>query len=289
MIVVSGASGQLGRRVVELLLERVDAAGVVALSRTPERIADLGVPTRPADFDQPDGLARAFDGADRLLLISTDELRPGYRIRQHRNAVQAAVQAGVGHVLYTSIVRAGEPDHPAFVAVDHRDTEAAIAAAGLPSTILRENIYTDLMVFSVPAAVAGGVLVDNNGDGATGYVTREDIAAVAAAVLAGGGHTGEVLDVTGPEAITHADLAAILADLTGRPVRYQPVSDQDAVAGLSAAGMPEPVAQGYATFGRAARDGWFAGVSDVVARVAGRKPTSVADFLAANRAALLPG
>ncbi|MQA83052.1 MAG: NAD(P)H-binding protein [Streptosporangiales bacterium] len=286
MIVVGGASGRLGRRTVSFLLERVDAARVVALSRTPEKIADLGVATRPADFNDPNGLVRAFDWAERLLLISTDVPGPG-RIQQHTNAVRAAAEAGVGHVLYTSMVRAGEPDNPAVIAVDHRETERALAESGLTHTLLRESLYCEMTLFTAPGAVASGVLASNRGDGATGYVAREDVAAVAAALLADGGHEGELLDVTGPAAATDSEIAAILTEVTGRPVRYQPLTDDEAIAGMVERGMPEPVARSSASFGKAAREGWLDVVSDVVERIGGREPTSVAGFLAANRTALV--
>lgn len=291
MIVVSGASGQLGRRTVEYLLQRVDARQVVAVSRTPEKIAGLGVATRRADFDEPDSLPRAFDGAERMLLISTaavDTART--RVRQHTNAIQAAVKAGVGQVIYTSVVHATDPGNPAVVAPDHAGTEEALAGSGLTHTVLRENIYTDMLLMSTPAAVASGVLVNNEGDGATAYVTRDDVAAVAAAVLAEGGYEGQLLDLTGPAAVTGAELAATLSELTGRPVRHQPVSDEEFIAGTVAhTGMPEAVARNYATFGEAARGGWLQQVSDVVVRIAGRSPTSVADFLTAHRSSLMPG
>lgn len=287
MIVVSGASGKLGRRTVEYLRERVDASRIVALSRNPDRIADLGVTTRQADFDEPDGLPQAFDGAERLLLISTDPIEPGIRTRQHTNAVQAAAKAGVGHAIYTSIVRATEAGNPAIVTGDHAATERALAESGLRYTALRENIYTDMLLGSLPAAVAGGVLASNEGNGAIGYVTRDDIAAVAAALLADGAPEG-VLDLTGPAAVTPSEIADALSEITGKKVRYQPLSDDDFVGGLvQHAGMPEQIARAYATFGQAAREGWLDGVSDTVQRFAGRQPTSVADFLVANRTALL--
>lgn len=290
MIVVSGASGQLGRRTVEYLRERVDAGRVVALSRTPDQLADLGVATRRADFDDPAGLVPAFDGAERLLLISTDAAAAlaGTRLRQHTNAIQAAAKAGVGQVIYTSLVRTTDPRNPAFVTADHAGTEQALVESGLRYTMLRENIYAEQLLVSAPGAIASGVLADNNGDGATGYVARDDIAAVAAALLAEGGYEGELLDVTGPAAVTHSEVATILSEVTGVPVRYQPLTDEQAVAGMvEHAGIPESVARTIATFGQAARDGWLREVTDVVARVAGRQPTSVADFLAANRAALV--
>lgn len=287
MIVVSGASGHLGRRTVEYLRERTDAGRVLAVTRTPDKVADLGVAVRHADFDDPGTLPAAFEGAERLLLISTDAVAvPGQRITQHTNAIEAAAKAGVGHILYTSLVRATDPGNPAFVAADHAATERALVASGLTHTILRENIYTELLLLSAPAALAGGVLARNEGDGPVAYVTRDDIAAVAAAVLAEGGYEGVRLDVTGPAAVTQGEIAAILSEVTGVPVRYQPVTDDEYVAGMVRFGVPEAAARAYATFGQAARDMWLRDVTDVVAKVAGRQPTSVADLLAANRAAL---
>lgn len=289
MIVVSGASGQLGRRTIEYLRERTDAARVIALTRTPDKVADLGVTARQADFDDPDGLVSALDGVQRLLIISTDVLDPaGTRIRQQTSAVQAAAKAGVEHVLYTSFVHATDASNPAFVAPDHAATEQALAEAGVAFTLLRENVYTDTLLATAPGAVASGMLTSNNGDGRVAYVARDDIAAVAAALLAEGGYEGQTLDLTGPAALTQAEVAQALSDVTGVPVRHQPLTDHEAVAGMVRyAGMPQFLAEAYATFGRAARDGWLAGVSDVVARVAGRRPTSVAEFFAAHRSYLL--
>src|SRR6266511_2105322 len=217
MIVVSGASGQLGRRTVQMLLELVDAAEVIAVSRTPDKAADLGVATRHADFDDPDGLVAAFDGAQRLLLISTDAVRThGYRARQHTNAIRAASRAGVEYVVYTSLTGADRPGHPIGAPMaDHAVTERALAESGLAYTVLRNNMYTELLLYAAPAAVASGVLASNQGAGATGYVTREDCAATAATLLVHGGHSERLLVVTdvvervsGRQPITVADFLA---------------------------------------------------------------------------------
>jgi NAD(P)H dehydrogenase (quinone) len=204
MIVVSGASGQFGRRSVQLLLGLVDAAEVVAVTRTPGRAADLGVAVRQADFDDPGGLVAVFAGTQRLLLVSTGEVRTdGYRIRQHTNAIRAASRAGVEYVVYTSLTGADRPDHPVGVPMaDHAATERALAESGLAYTVLRNNMYTDLLLYAARAAVASGVLASNRGGGATGYVTRDDCAATAAALLVRGGPRGCLVDVTGPQAVS---------------------------------------------------------------------------------------
>jgi NAD(P)H dehydrogenase (quinone) len=286
MIIVCGASGQLGRRVVEHLKERTDAARIVGLSRTPEKISDLGVATRAADFDDPGSLVRAFDGADRLYFISTDQMGSS-RITQHTNAINAAVQAGVGHVFYTSQSKANEPDNPAIVMPDHRATEEALAASGLRYTSLRYNLYSDIfLLMPAASAVSGGVFATNRGDTGAAYISREDCAVVGAAALAMDGDPGRVLEVTGPESVTGTEVAAILSDICGRQITSQALTDDQFVEGaVSSGAMIEPMARGFATFGQAVREGYFDIVTDVAERLTGGKPTSVAEFLAANRAA----
>jgi NAD(P)H dehydrogenase (quinone) len=280
MIALTGASGRLGRLVARMLIERVDAGRVVALSRTPQALAGIRVATREVDFDHPLTLSRALDGVERLLLISTNILSPpDRRIRQHGNAVRAAASAGVGHVLYTSIARADEETNPASVAADHRATESALAEAGVPFTVLRNSPYTQLVLMGVETMLATGTLLDNNGDGATSYVTREDCAAVAAEILAHGGREGAILEVTGPQALTQFDIAGLITEFSGVPVRYEPISDEATVADLVAAGMGWPEARQFATIGKAIRDGYTSLVTDTVERVTGRPPTSVDAFL----------
>src|SRR5437762_8692746 len=162
MIGLTGASGRLGRLVLDRLVEHVDAVRVVALTRTPDLLRPCPVATRFADFDSGDALARAFGGIERLLLISTNVFDPcGHRIRQHTNAVQAAARAGVRHVIYTSISRAGDPAHPAAVAADHRTTEAALADSGLAYTVLRHSIYTQVAFMGLDVMLSSGLLLDN--------------------------------------------------------------------------------------------------------------------------------
>lgn len=283
MIAVTGASGQLGRLTMQMLLARVDASRVVALSRTPAFAAQPGVSTRLADFDRPEGLVSAFDGVQRLLLVSTNTFdATGRRAWQQANAVRAAVQAGVEHVVYTSIAGAGDPTHPAAAVADHRATETLLARSGLDYTVLGNSMYTQLILAGLDFAVGSGVLLDNTGDGATSYVSREDCAAVAAAVLAHGGHRGERLEVTGPRAVTQTEIASLITEFTGSTVRYVPISDECAIADLVAHGMTDAAARRFVTFGEATRAGYTSVVSDVVERITGRRATSVADVLAAH-------
>jgi NAD(P)H dehydrogenase (quinone) len=289
-LLVTGASGHLGRRVVELLLE-ADAGTIIATTRTPDRLADFaarGVTVRHADFDQPETLADAFAGADRLLLISTDALGvPGLRIQQHRSAVQAAERAGVRHVVYTSLPNPG-PQSPIALAPDHHATEQALEASKMGWTALRNNIYTEMLLGSLPNAVKMGQLFAAAGDGKVGYVTREDCARAAAAALASSFEGRQVLDVTGPEALSQADIAAIASQLSGREITYVPLTFETLVDNMVNAGLPRPVAEAYASFDKGIAQGVLNVVSSAVQDLTGRAPTRVADFLAEHRATLLP-
>jgi NAD(P)H dehydrogenase (quinone) len=208
----------------------------------------------------------------------------GARLVQHTNAIGAAAQAGVGHVFYTSASRAGDDGHPAAVVPEHRATEEALAASGLRYTALRNSIYTEMLLTAVPQAVAGGVYAANSGAGGTSYVTRDDLAAATAAILTDPADPGRILELTGPAAITGADLAAILSRLTGKEIRFQPLTDDQLSASLAAAGLPPQRIEAVVSFGRATREGYLGIVTDVVARYLGRTPTTVADFLAASTA-----
>lgn len=288
-LLVTGASGHLGRRVLELLLENYEGK-IVAATRTPEKLGDFkqrGVILRHADFEDQDSLELAFEGIDRLLLISTDAVDvPGRRINQHRNAVKAAEKAGVRHVVYTSLVNPG-PDSPAAVAPDHRGTEEALAATTMGWTALRENIYTDVLLMSLAPAIQMGKLLNAIGEGKAAYITREDCARAAAAALAASFDGRRVLDITGPDAVSQYEVAAILSQLTGQEISYIPLELETHIQNMVAAGLPRPVAQDLASFDAAVAQGKFSAVSGGVEELTSRKPISVSDFLSAHRDVLL--
>jgi NAD(P)H dehydrogenase (quinone) len=290
-LLVTGASGHLGHRVAELLLDAGHDRVAVA-TRTPDKVADLaarGADVRRADFEDPASLTAAFAGVERLLLVSTDALdRPGRRLAQHRAAVAAARAAGVRHVVYTSLPNPG-PESPVSIAPDHHGTEVALAESGLDYTALRNNLYTDLFLHTLPRAVATGQLIAAAGAGTTAYVTREDCARAAAAVLASTSSGRRAIDVTGPESLGLADIARIAGEVAGRPVAYIPVAPDDLRAGMIGAGLPGPIADLYVSFDVAISRGFLSQVSATVQELTGRAPTPVASYLAAHRAALLAG
>ena len=288
-LLVTGASGQLGRRVLELLLESYDGP-IIAATRTPEKLSEFaqrGVIVRRADFEDPASLLEAFQGVDRLLLISTDALDvPGRRINQHRNAVKMAEQAGVSHVVYTSIVNPGA-DSPAFVAPDHRSTEEALTESNMGWTVLRENIYMDLLLMSISQATKMGKLFNAIGNGKAAYITREDCARAAVASLVSSYEGRRVLEITGPEAVSQYEVAAIASRITGQEISYVPLELEILIQNMVSVGLPRPLAEGYASFDVAVAQDKFSAVSSTVEDLTGRKPISIADFLSAHQHALL--
>jgi NAD(P)H dehydrogenase (quinone) len=269
--IVSGASGQLGRLVAGLL-----GPGAILVTRTPDAV---GPDARFGDFDEPESLAAAFAGGDRLLLISGTDL--DQRAEQHQAAIRAAKEAGVHHVVYTSVL-SPEPPNPAVVAPSHHATEEALRASGLAWTILRNSLYADYQVPEAARAVETGRLVHNRGDGRVAYVSREDCAAVAAAVLTGSGHEGRIYDVTGPEAFAATDLAALYGQLGECAVEAVGLDDEAFVASLVGVAGTDHLRYGaelVASFGRAIREGYFRSRSDTVERLTGQPPATLREVL----------
>lgn len=282
-VAMTGASGKLGRRIAELVLEQpgFDPSALVTVSRRPEALADLserGAEARGGDFDAPETLVAAFAGVERLLLVSTDAV--GRRVPQHRAAIDAAVAAGVRWIGYTSVTNPTR-DNPALVATEHRATEEALRASGLAWTALRNSLYSELYVDEARGAAATGTLPHNRGDGRWAPVSREDCAAVAAAVLTRTGADVEVLDVTGPELLDAEGLAERYAAATGVAVTGHALDDEAYAAALEQHELPAEVAALITSFGRGIREGHFAVQTDVVAELTGRAPRSIVDVLSA--------
>jgi NAD(P)H dehydrogenase (quinone) len=288
-IVITGASGHLGRATAGMVLERMPASEVILTTRHPEEISDLaarGAEVREADFERPETLVGAFEGGEKLLLISTDAV--GARVDQQRAAIEAAGKAGIRHVIYTSYLNPVE-DNPAAVTADHRETEAVLRESGLAWTALRNGLYAEYQVPAGAQAIATGRLVHNNGDGETAYVSREDCAAAAAAVLSTESHDGEAYDIAGPRPLSQDDVAALLSEVSVRPVEAVSVDDEQFVQGLAAYGMPEPAARSIATFGRAIREGFISEASGAVENLTGRPPRSLREVFEAHRSDLIQG
>jgi NAD(P)H dehydrogenase (quinone) len=281
-VAVTGASGHLGRKVADLLLEHLDPSQVVLLTRTPDALAsysERGAVVRHADFDDPATLVEAFSGADRALLISALDFER--RSGQHRAAIEAAKAAGVRHVIYTSIP---EPEsNPAAAAPSHLATEVAARESGLAWTFLRNSLYADFQVPVVAQAIASGQLVTSADEGRVAYVARADCAAAAAAVLTQDDHEGKTYDITGREAIGPKDVAALAGELGGRPVEVVSVDDDVLTAGMIEAGVPEAAARIRLSFVVAAREGFLERATSAVEDLTGKAPTSLREVVVAAR------
>jgi NAD(P)H dehydrogenase (quinone) len=289
VLLVTGASGHMGRRVIELLLD-AQAGPIIATTRTPASLSDFsarGVTVRRADFDDPATLPDAFAGTDRLLLISTDAVgMSDRRIRQHLAAVQAAQDAGVSHIVYTSLPNPG-PESPISLAPDHQATEDALAASTMGWTALRNNVYTEMLPGALAQAIQMGSLYRASGDGKVGYVTREDCARAAAAALAAPFTGRRTLDITGPDALSGADLAALASSISGKPVTYVPLPPDVLRENLRKVGLPESVIDVIVSFDEAAAQGLLDAVTSAVEDLTGHAPMPVAEFLAQNKEVLL--
>jgi len=280
-LLVCGASGKLGRKVVENLLEG-GATRVIAATRTPEKIADLkerGVEVRRADFDDPATLQVAFAGVDRLLIISTDAMHDGSRrLQQHRAAVDAAVHAGVKHVVYTSYVQLGAIK-PTSALMDHYGTEQALAESGLGYTALRYNRYMERLQQRLPVLLEEGKLVGLVSEGGTAFISRDDCARAAAAVLLSDQPPRGIVNVSGSEAITNKELMQLLSEMTGREMPYVELSEAALTEHLLANGASAEHARISVFVETATAKGYYGVVTNAFEDLTGRPPIRLRDFL----------
>lgn len=242
MIVVTGASGQLGRLVIQSLLKTVPAAGIVAAVRQPTAVADfaaLGVQVRQADYAQPATLDAAFQGATKVLLISSSAL--GERVAQHGNVIDAARRAGVALLAYTSLLHADTS--PLGLAAEHTATEALLRASGVPHVLLRNGWYTENYLASLPAVLQHGAVIGSAGEGRIASAARADYADAAATVLTRDDRAGQVHELAGDTSYTLAEFAAEVGRQTGRTIPYVNLPETDYRGALLGAGLPEPIAQ----------------------------------------------
>jgi NAD(P)H dehydrogenase (quinone) len=291
-ILVTGASGKLGGGVVRHLLESnaVAPSRIIATTRNPDSLADLatrGVAVRYADFDDPPSLDRAFAGADKVLIVSTDalDLVGGKRLKQHEAAVAAVKDAGATHVAYTSMLKP-EPGSPFVLADDHHGTEQAMIASGLSHTIFRPNSYHENLLTFLPNIVADGRWFTSAGDGRVAYAARDDMAAAIAGRLASDSADNAVFNLTGPKAYSNADVAELVSQVTGRPIEIVPVSDEALSEALTAA-LPEDLARLAVSVDVNVRMGNSELANDTIEELSHRRPMPLERFLEANRPALM--
>ncbi|MDT8398143.1 MAG: SDR family oxidoreductase [Pseudomonadales bacterium] len=244
-IVVSGASGDLGSRVTRLLLDTVDPASLILLSRNPGKIPAAGLrgaAIRRADFNDPDTLPAALAGGELMLLIST--LSIGRRVQQHGNAITAAKQAGIKHIIYTSSLGV-QPQNPSISAQEHYATEQMLRDSGLTFTLLRNSWYADVIpTLMLPTALATGGFVGSTGEGHVAPVYKQDCARVAAAILTDPDkHANAVYEITGPDLINFSDIARICSELSGRSLSYTCISHAQQLANFDAMGVSRDYAE----------------------------------------------
>lgn len=271
-IAITGATGHLGRLIIQGL-KRQGRTDLVGLVRDPAKAADLAIPTRIADYDRPQTLGAALDGVDTLMLVSGSEI--GKRAVQHRNVIDAAKAAGVGRIVYTSLLNADRS--PLSLAEEHRQTEAMLKDSGLAVTVLRNGWYAENYTGSIPAALANGAFHGSAGQGRIAAAARADYATAAVAVLTTPGHDGSVYELAGSPAWTLADLAAEISRQSGRDIPYVDLPQADYAKALEDAGLPAGLAAAYAGFDAGAAQGALDGDGATLARLIGRPSTPLAD------------
>ncbi|MBP1179325.1 SDR family oxidoreductase [Methylobacterium sp. PvR107] len=286
MIVVTGATGELGRRIVERLLKRMPAAGIVATTRDPgkaDTLARAGVEVRRGDFSEPDTLQAAFSGARQLLIVSSSAERVGQdAVAQHRAAIEAARTAGAQRIVYTSHMAASltscfRPMHT------HARTEAILREAGTAWTALRNGFYAETVpTLMVGDALSTGVLAAP-ADGKVAWTTRDDLAAAAAAILVDEGRfDGPTPPLTGSEALDLADVASLLSNIHGRPIRREVITDEALMARMQVGRAPAAVIEITLGLYRAARIGEFAATHPTLATLVGSPPRTLGATLATS-------
>lgn len=295
-IAITGASGHYGQLATDKLIAQGRAADLILMTRRPEKLAHRtaqGCTVRYGDYDKPETLAPAFAGAEKLLLISGT--RVGARVVQHKAAIDAAVDAGVSHILYTSFIGIDDPANPAEVRHDHIETERLIRASGMAWTMLRDAHYADAMILMAgPGVMQTGKWFSNSGDGYEAMVWREDCVDCAVAVLTGPGHEGQIYNITGPDRQSFAEVTSLIAEITGVPLDYVPLDDAAQYAIFDAMGIPRrPVddqevngipwnSDDMVSFGRAIREGFLDICTQDVERLTGRPARSVRQMIEEN-------
>lgn len=282
-ILVTGATGHLGKATVTKLVEKVDAKNIAVMVRDAAKADDLkqlGVEIRVGDYDNKASLVSAFTGINKLFFVSGNDI--ANRIQQHENIVKAAKEAGVKHVVYTSFIRKNETETSpiAFVAASHLKAEQWLKESGMAYTFLRNGLYMDIMpMFLGERVLETGAVYFPAGDGKTAFTLRDDMSLVGANVLATEGHENKVYNISNAEAVSFADIALILSEISGKQINYVSPTKDEFVATLVGAGVPAEMAQFSAGFAEAINQGEFSQTSNDIELLTGKKPTSVKQFL----------
>lgn len=284
-ILVTGATGGLGKAVVENLLKTVGPATISVLVRDPAKAADLqaqGVTVKPGDYNDYASLVAAFKGVDKLFLVSGNDI-PN-RVPQHTNVLNAAKEAGVQHVVYTSFQRKTEDGSSAaaFVAEAHLATEKLLKESGLTYTILKNALYLDVLPLFMGPVLDTNTIYLPAGEGKVPYASRADMGAAGAAVLAGTGHENQAYDISNDSSYSFHDIAKILSDLSGKAIQYVSPTAEEFGTALAAAGVPAGAIEMTAGFCVAIEQGEFDFPSTDLEKLLGRKPESAEQFLKAT-------
>jgi NAD(P)H dehydrogenase (quinone) len=280
MIVVTGATGQLGRLVIQHLLKKVPAAQIVAAVRNVEKAKDLaalGVQVRYADYDQPETWDDALKGADKVLLISSSEI--GKRAKQHQSVIDAARRAGVKLLAYTSVLHADSS--PLGLATEHRDTEAALRVSGVPHVLLRHGWYTENYTMGIPNALAHGAVYGCAGEGRIASATRADYAEADVAVITADDQAGRIYELAGDTSYTLAELAAEISRQSGKHIGYVNLPEAEYRNVLIKAGLPEPVAALLSDSDTGVSKGGLFDDSHQLSQLIGRPTTALAEVVKA--------
>lgn len=277
-ILVTGATGNLGRLVIASLLERgADPQSIVAGARDVAKAEDLSVRVAHLDYTDPSSVASALEGIDSVLLISGSEV--GQRVPQHKAVIDAAKDAGVSKFVYTSAPKASTSD--LVLAPEHKATEELITDSGLPAVILRNNWYTENYAADVARAAETGVLSAGAGDGRVASASRKDFAEAAAVVLLEDGHIGQVYELGGDVAWNYGEFAAAIAEISGREVEYRPLTADEQLSGLRAAGLDDGTAGFVVALDAGIASGALADTDGTLSRLIGRPTTPLLEGLRA--------
>jgi len=298
--IITGASGAFGRGATQGMLSHVSPEDLILVTRNPDSLKEMddrGCSVRFGDFDDYDSLEVAFQGGNKMLMISTS--RVGERMPQHTNAVNAAKACGVSHVIYTSFVGA-VPDNPSLAVRDHRGTESLLRESGMAWTAMRNSQYADYIFASAPNAIRAGKWFTSSEDGTVAHVCREDCIEAVVTVRSGDGHENRVYNITGPELLSIRNVADIVRDVSGQDFEFVEISDDDMYAFFDSLGVPRsPIDDNVASdipwcsddmvsFERTIREGRFSIISNDFETLTGHKPKSLRALAEAHRDLLLP-